>query len=96
MKHDAQACGLQIGAHLLEAEVTVLQPRELRDGKLLLHEQADLLDILRSHVLAQRLADRVGAGLGNGGENELVQRGDDHRPVNFAALFSRNAATPSR
>jgi hypothetical protein len=47
-------------------------------------------------MFAQRLSDRVSAGLGDGDEDELVECRDNHRPVNFGVRFSRKAATPSR
>ena len=43
---------------------------------MLLHEQADLLEVLRPHVLPQRLAHGMGPGLRDRDENELVQRGN--------------------
>ena len=86
----------KIGADLLQGQVAVLQLGQFRDRELLLNEQADLLQVLWTHMFPQRLANRMRSGFRNGNEQELVKRRDDHLPENVGERFSRKAATPSR
>ena len=79
-----------------EIDAPVLECGELRYRKFLLNEEADLLDVIGSEMRSQRLPHRVGAGLRNRGEDELMLEGDDHRPLKIGLRFSRKAATPSR
>lgn len=53
--------------------------RQLLIGKALVHEQANLLDILLAHVFPKRLSNGVGTGFGNSRENETMLVRDDHR-----------------
>ena len=52
--------------------MAVLDRREVGPGKALVHEQADLFDVVFAHLFAQGLTHRMGAGLGHGGKNETV------------------------
>ena len=58
--------------HLLQRQVAVADRRQLLEREALVDEQADLLDVVFAHVFAQRLAHRVGPGLGDGGEDEAL------------------------
>src|SRR5688500_4741377 len=87
---------LEIGPHLLEGDMAMPDAGEVRDWELFLDEQPDLLNVLWAEMLAERAPDRMGPGLRDRHEDELVLPGNDHRPVNVAGLFSRKAATPSR
>src|SRR4030095_1839237 len=86
--------GRQVGPDLLETEMAVLQLCQLRDWQFPPHEESHLFHVLWAHVLAKCSPNGMRSGFRNGDENEFVQRGDDHRPVNFGGLFSRKAATP--
>src|SRR5207302_918370 len=86
---------VEVGADLFETEMSMTDPGQLGHRKLSLHKQSDLLHVLSAHMLAQRPADRMRARLGNGNEDEFVQRGDDHRPANLGAHFSWKTATHS-
>src|SRR5690349_20073381 len=86
----------EVGSNLLQREMAVAYLGEIGERQLAVHEQPDLLQVLRAHMLAQRLPHGVRAGLRNRREDEAVLRRDDHRPVKFGCRFSRNAATPSR
>ena len=58
--------------------MAVLDRRQFLEREALVDEQADLLQVVLAQVLAQRLAHRVGAGLGDRGEDEAVLVGNDH------------------
>src|SRR5687768_894524 len=65
-------------AHLLQREMPVGNPREFGKWKPLVDEETHLLQVLRAHVLAQRLPHRMRACLGDSGKDETVLVRNDH------------------
>ena len=63
---------------LPQGKVAVLDRGQFRPGEALVHEQADLFDILITHLFAQGLPHGVSAGFGHGREDEAVTMGNYH------------------
>ena len=68
----------QVRPRLTHAEMAMLDLRDLIEREALVHEQPDLLDIVGTEMLAQRLPHRMGAGFGHRDEHVAVQMRDDH------------------
>ena len=69
-------------------------PRDLIEGKPLVDEQPDLLDVVRAQMFPQRLTHRMGAGLGHRDEHVTVQMGNDHGQTGGRSLMIAQPASP--
>ena len=81
----------EVGRDLAQAEVAVAERRQFRPRELPVDEQADLFDVVRSHVLAQGLAHGMGAGLGDRHEDVAMRVGNDHAAAESVSPMIRQA-----